>query len=126
MERIIERLQNEEKARETPGCIISKGIFLSNVFSGSSLLSSFEMARGYSPSLYASGSRGIDPKLLKTNIQQTTIRALQRILGYRIPNTLTKAAIKSGDRVFYYFKSTKKNEPIYWRTGVVSKVHYVL
>lgn len=110
IKRIIEKLQNDEGANEDAVRMAQKAIFLSNVFSGSKLLSSFELSREYTPSLVASGSRGINPEFLQAHAQQTAIRVLHRLLPSRTPQTLNRTAINVGDRVFYYYNSSKQNE----------------
>lgn len=120
IKQIVEKLRLEENIKhEGAANIITKAIFLSNAFSGSSIVSAFELARGYAPSLMGSGSRMVSEEMLQAHKQQAAIRALHRLLRSRNPKVIDRTAIKRGDEVLYYYNSTKNNEQKEWRSGIV-------
>lgn len=128
IKKIVEELQMDNSNRhEDTEMIITKAIFLSNAFSGSSILSAFELARGYAPSLSGSGSRMVSDDMLQAHKQQAAIRALHRLLRSRTPKVIYQTAIKTGDTVLYFYNSTNNIEPKEWRQGTVEKIydHYV-
>jgi len=55
-----------------PEVVVSRAAFLSNMFSGSSVLSSFELVRGYSPSVV-----GIPKHMVSENFSERTRNRLQ-------------------------------------------------
>lgn len=123
IKRILERLQMDEKSEDNARTIVKKAIFLSNVFSGSSIMSAFELTRGYTPSILGKGSQAVTEEMLKAHKQQEAVRAIHRLLRSRNPKVINCTAIKEGDKVLYYYNSTKGNEDKEWRTGVVKAVH---
>lgn len=60
--------------------LIARAAFLSNLFSGSKLLSSFEIIRGYSPSVVGLPKSFVTQELLDAHKEQAAIRSLQRLL----------------------------------------------
>ena len=58
---------------------ISRASFLTNLFHGNSILSSFQLAGGYSPSILGLPSRVVPVELLKAQIELATNRALQKL-----------------------------------------------
>lgn len=127
VKRIIEKLQMDDTILDDAGTIISKSMFLSNVFSGSSLLSAFQLTRGYSPSILGSPSKLINQQMLNAHKHQAAIRALHRLLRSRNPKVIDKTAIKPGDEVLFFYNSSKQNEDKEWRAGTILRVfdHYV-
>lgn len=123
IKRIVEKLQLDKSATEDGHSIIQKIPFLSNVFSGSSILSAFELARGYQPSILGTGSKAAGKDIIRAHLRQAAVRALHRLLRSRHPKISDKTAIKAGEDILYFYNSSKQNESKEWRTGVVKTVH---
>lgn len=118
LKRILERLQLD-KCSANDSTILARATFLSNIFSGSRLLSSFELVRGYTPSVLGLPKSSVTPELLEAYKEQVATRALQRLLSVRAPSTIPPADLEPGTEVFYFYKSSKQSEPVEWRPGVV-------
>ena len=119
---ILERLQ-KENTRAPDDTILSRAVFLSNYFSGSRILSSFELAHGYAPSILGVPSTNFSPELLSAHKQQIATRALQRLLRSRAPSTIQPSCITPGGLILFHYRSTKHNETDEWREGIVQSVH---
>lgn len=57
----------DEANQISPEVLLSRVAFLSNLFSGNRLLSSFELARGYSPSVFGIPTRHVSKDLLQAH-----------------------------------------------------------
>lgn len=119
---ILERLQSDNTAQDD-STILARATFLSNLFAGSSVLSSFELARGYTPSLIGQQQIYVTEELLEAHQQQAAVRALQRALRSRTPSSIPPRCIKPGDRVYFYFYTTSHAQKDEWRPGIVKSVH---
>lgn len=118
LKRIPEKLQFGENT-PTDTVLLSRATFLSNVFSGSRSLSSFELVRGYTPAVLGLPSSAISSELLSAYKQQAATRALQRLLSSRAPSTIPPSMLKEGTPILYFYKSSKQSEPVEWRSGTV-------
>lgn len=100
---------------------------MSNVFSGSKLLSSFELARGYSPSVLGIQPRMVSADLFQSAREQAATRAIQKLLKGRAPSTVPPSALPPGRSVLYFYRSSKASEPVGLRPGKVisSEAHRV-
>lgn len=121
VKRILERLAKADNDSK-PKLLVAKSCFLSNCLYGSKIMSAFELAKGYVPSIVGNPTRKIPQDLLDAHKQQAAIRALNKLLRGRRTTTLSEADIKEGDRVAYYYNSTKCSEQPEWREGTVSTV----
>ena len=115
---ILERLQ-KESTRASDHVILSRATFISNYFSGSRILSSFELARGYSPSILGVPKSLVTTELLSAHKEQVAVRALQRLLRSRTPSTVAPSSIQIVETVLFYYRSTKQNEPDQWLEGTI-------
>lgn len=102
--------------------LIRKACFLSNCLHGSRILSSFELARGYTPSIVGNPAQKIPAEILHDHKRQTARRALHKLLRARNNKILTKNDVKTDDRVGYFYNSSKGNERAEWREGKVRRV----
>lgn len=76
---IIARLDDEISSASI-NSIIEKASFLSNMFSGNKLLSSFELVRGYQPSVLSLPRSIVNQEILDAHKEQVATRKLQRLL----------------------------------------------
>lgn len=118
VKRILEKLQFDQ-TECTDAELISRAIFLSNMFTGSKALSSFELARRYAPSILGTPRRMVTEELMDAYKKQTATRALQKLSKGRNYSTCADT-IKPGDHVLFYYRSSKQNEPNEWKSGIVS------
>lgn len=102
---ILERTA-KESTFEPDRLILLRATFFSNCFSGTRILSSFELARGYAPSILGTSPRKVTPELMSAHKEQIAVRALQRLLHARAPSLIPPSSIKPGDIVLYYHSSS--------------------
>lgn len=100
LRRIIERLQFY-KITIDDNTLLSNATFLFNCLPGSHDLSSFKLARGYSPSVLGTPHNFVSPDILQGHIEQQATRALQRTLNSRYPSTIPPPQRKPGDPIFF-------------------------
>ena len=120
LKEIIRRLDTDISTADAY-LIAKRATFLSKMFSGSRLLSSFELVRGYSPSVLGLPSSEITEELLQAHKQQVATRALQRLMGSRAPATPAPEMFAPGDEVWVFYKSSKQNEKVEWVKAKVVK-----
>lgn len=108
--------------------IIARAVFLSNLFSGSRKLSSFQLAKGYTPSLLGVPNSRISIELLEAHKEQAATRALQTLLNSKNPTHLQRDILKSGDHIWVYFETSSKAKKKGWvkATVVEAQEHRVL
>lgn len=124
VKRILERLQSDE-SEATDGVVLSRAVFFSNCFCGNHLLSSFQQAKGYAPSLLGLPTRIVDEGLLEAHREQQAVRAMQRVAQAR--TTADNPHYKPGDAIYFFYRSSKQNEQDEWKKGTVvtTEQHYV-
>ena len=103
--------------------LVTRATFICNLFSGSQTLSSFELARGYHPSLIGIPSTQVSPDLLDAHTQQVATRALQRVLRSRTPNTPTPGMFQPGVVVWVWYSTSKQNEDDRWIKATIVRTH---
>lgn len=96
---ILERLQ-KDASRSSDAALLSRATFFSNVFCGSSILSSFELARGYKPALLGAHSRTVPHGLIEAYKDQTFRRALHRLMKSKTPRTTPESLLTPGTPIF--------------------------
>lgn len=115
----ILRKLNDEPSNADPHTLISRAAFLSNMFSGNRTLSSFELVRGYRPSVVGLPSTIVTSEILEAHKEQAAIRSLQRLLLSRAPSTTRKDLFSPNDPVWVFYKSSKQNEKVGWILATV-------
>lgn len=124
---ILEKISSERCSFKNES-IIARACFISNLFSGSKLLSSFQLARGYSPSILGVPSSIVPTVLLEAHKAQTATRALHKLLHSRSPNTVPANLLPRDRLIWVFHKSSRQNDPIRWEKAKVISTHphYVL
>lgn len=97
--------------------LLSRATFLSNIFSGSNVLSSFELMQGYKPAILGLSSEVVTADLMEAYKDQATFRALHRLMKSGNPQDLPPSCLLPGTEIFYYFKTSRQNIPVEWETG---------
>lgn len=115
---ILKRVERE-KTTATAMTLVARASFLGNMFSGSKVLSAFQLARGYSPSILGLPKSVVTPELLEAHREQVSIRAIHRILKARVPHTIPTRVLKPGTKVWVYFNTSKQNEATRWLAATV-------
>lgn len=92
---------------------------MSNVFTGSKTLISFELAREYTQSLLGLPPSTVSTDLVEAYKYQVEIRALQRLLSSRRPSTVSPSSLPPNIPGMYFYRSTKQNETTEWRASTV-------
>ena len=85
--------------------ILARATFLSNVLYGSKKLSSFEMTRGYVPSVCGLPSSNLATEMIKAHEEQVARRGLAVVINGRTPRTLKPDILEKGTKV-YFFRRT--------------------
>lgn len=97
----IESLRNDlTSASDT--VLLSRAIFFSNMFNGSSVLYSFELVRGYKPALHGANRWFVPNKLIEAYRDKEYTRVLQCMLRSRRPSFLSFSALASGFPIIYF------------------------
>lgn len=122
MKQIIRRM-DKELTNSNADDIVRRAIFMSNFFSGSRLLSSFQLARGYQPSILGIPQTVVPQDLLEAHIEQTSTRALQRAMKTNANNAAQQSTYQAGDQIWVWYESTKGNEHNEWILATVIRTH---
>lgn len=122
IKRVLDRIVKADSA-SSAATLVKKACFISNCLHGSKILSSFELARGYAPSIVGNPARKIPPDVLHAHKRQTAKRALHALLRSKNAKVMNSTDVEIGDRVGYYYNSSKANEKAEWREGKVKRIH---
>lgn len=106
IKRIIEKI-DKENSQDDQHTTIARATFFSNIFSGSTILSSFELVKGYSPSLLGIPTKVISQEILDAHKEQVATRAIQRLLKARSPNTPTAHMLPQGRKIYVFMKPSR-------------------
>ena len=118
---------NDELCQATPDTLLKRATFLSNMFSGNQTLSSFELVRGYRPSVVGLPRNIVTQELLDAHKEQVATRKLQRLLNSRNYNSHRPDLFNAGDRVWVFYRTSKQNEAVEWiaATVIAAYTHYL-
>lgn len=118
---ILERI-SKFSPELTVSSTIARSNFLSNLFSGSKLLSSFEQVRGYTPGICGLPNRTVPTDLIDAHKERMASRALHRLFSSKSPKLLTAKALPQGTKIYALLKSGS------WEPLVVSEAlqHYII
>ena len=123
---ILSRLSKEHSI-SSPHTLVARASFLTNMFHGNATLSSFQLARGYSPSILGMPSNDVSQELLDAHIESVAIRAIQKVLRSKVPNVPPYTSFKAGMRVWVFYKTSKQNERPRWvEARVVEAQEHIL
>ncbi len=98
--------------------ILSKATFLCNALRGNAKLSSFELARGYSPSLAGLPQTQTSKETLAAYYEQQSKRALTRMLRSNAPRVIKADLLPPRTPVYYFVKEAKQGK---WKKGFVDE-----
>lgn len=101
--------------------IIARALFLTNCIRGSKGLGSFNIVRGYRPSVSGIPAPMVTQEMTYAYISHEATSALNRMLVSRKPNELTESVIPPGTNILVYFKMSKQNDPVRWVNAKVVK-----
>jgi hypothetical protein len=96
---------------------LSHATFLSNILLGGKRLSSFELARGYFPSLLGLPCRGVSEVMFDLHQDASMRRAVHLFLQSASRSTLTQASLPRGTPVYYFVKAGAGHGS--WKQGFV-------
>lgn len=126
---VLERLvrsndEAAETARAADGVLLERANLLANLYVGNSVLSSFELFRGYSPSLVGMPSRFVTEKDVEAHVQLTTTRAISRMLPSKTFNPYVKLIIAIGQVVYVHTRNRPSSArgAVGWAKHVVYKL----
>ena len=113
----------DQDKNELHSHILSRATYLSNVLYGSRTLSSFEMVRGYTPSISGLPQSRITEIMTCAHQEQTARRALLSVYSARSPRTLKQDQLERGTAV-YFFRRVPK--PLWIQAWVRSTEEHVV
>lgn len=119
---IVKKLDREVMTSNAD-MVLSRTVFISNFFSVSRPLSSFQLVRGYHSSIIGLPSRVVSQELLDVHIEQTATRAIQRALRSNSSHFARQFAYRQDDVFFVWYDSSKQNEKDMWIKAKVINVH---
>lgn len=109
---VMERLSKHDKTSDVEEVVARSSLF-TNLIKGSNVLSSFQLAKGYSPSILGMSRNFVPQELLDAHIEITAARTIQKILKTKTPRVERRSALTLGKEVRVYLR-TKKPEPVSW------------
>lgn len=120
---VISRLC-EENTVASAATLVSRASFMTtgqvgNLFHESHALSSFRLARGYSPSLFRIPLSIVPGEILEAHIENTANIAIQKILRSRAHENVRANHLHPGTPVWVFYKSSKQNESATWISALV-------
>lgn len=115
---VLDKIQRAD-AHGTPELILARASFITNMMRGSKIMSAFQMARGYMPSILGIPRSIVSEEILEAHIERESVRALERIMRSKSPDVIDPAQITPGTRVMVFHNSTKHTEPNEWVPAVV-------
>ena len=96
--------------------ILSRATFLKNIMYGGKHLSSFELARGYRPSLFGLPQHPVSAEILQAHKEQVARRAVHAFIRSRNTSSVSKDILPPRTKVYFYRKVTNRGE---WLVGDV-------
>ena len=96
--------------------ILSCATFLKNVLYGGKEASSFELARGFTPSLCGLRQSPLSKQALRSHQEQVARRALEKLISSHPVHPLKTSVLPRGTSVYFYEKSAKSAS---WVRGFV-------
>ena len=74
------------------------------------MLSSFQLARGYSPSILGMPSQEVSQELLDAHVETVAIRAVQKVMRSKVSCVQPRTSFKAGMKAWVSYKTSKQNE----------------
>ena len=118
---ILGRLSKEATSASAQ-LLVSRASFMANLFHGSAVLSAFQLARGYSPSILGMAAKAVTPELLEAHKQTVASRAIQKVLRSRRNTLIPPGMLEPGNEIWVYFDTSAANDPARWLKAKVVEV----
>lgn len=103
----------------TPDELLSRATYLSNILYGSKLLSSFELARGYTPSISGLPASNLTEQLVEAHHEQAARRALHIFEKSKVPRPLQATDFEKDQEVYFFKRGPKFGT---WEVGWVRDI----
>lgn len=84
---------------------------------------SFQLARGYQPSVFGIPSSVVPQELSDSHVEQTATRALQKFMHSNAARSLPQYAYKKGEHVWVWYQSSKGKKKHEWIPGIIKQTH---
>lgn len=100
---------------------MERAVHFSNLFSGSSVLFSFELARGYVLAIVGNAQRFITQDIQTVHEEQTYTRSMKQLMRSRNKNITDSDHLLTYLPVIFYYKysNSKRNEPNECKEGII-------
>lgn len=112
--KIILRKLQIENCDDDPCELVTRAAFLSKVFVRNNVVCSFQLVRGYQPSIVRIPPEVMAQELLNTHVLQVAIRAFQTVLHENTSTKLDSSMISKDDKVWVRYSLLKGNEQDEW------------
>ena len=114
---ILSRLAKENTSA-SQSTLISRASFIANLFHSSAILSAFQLARGYTPSILGMPSCMVTPEVLEAHIESVAIRDIQKVVRSNIRNVEPHSSFEKGMRDWVFLRhQSKTSAHDGWRRG---------
>jgi len=100
--------------------ILARSTFLCNALRGNSKLSSFELAKGYQPSILGLPQTSVSKEILDAYREQQSKRSISRLLQSKNPSLIKEEALPRQTAVYYFVKDPSGHRGK-WKSGYVFK-----
>lgn len=97
---ILDKLQDDKCYTSIP-VNISRAVYFSNIISVSSVLSSFELARGYAPAIMGNARQFVTQDILTAHEERVATRTMQRLMTAKNNNPINNDRLLKGLPVLF-------------------------
>lgn len=122
VQRLLKDAEYAKNAHQHIACkaeVLSRATYLSNVMYGGKTMSSFEIAKGYTPRLNNLPQRHVPEEIVQAHAEQVARRSLKKLDKSKTPHVVARAKLKKGDEVYYFKRGDKRGK---WERGYVRAV----
>lgn len=123
---ILSRI-TKETTRASSNTLVARASFLTNMFHGNSILSSFQLARGYSPSILGIPNSRVTTEILNAYKRTSANRAIHRLLKSHDNHLIHPSSLPPGTKIWVYYNTSAQNDPTRWVRATVAEAlpHFV-
>lgn len=81
---------------------LSRASSMVNCFRGSKIMSAFQLARGYAPSILGLPGRVVSHNLLDAHVEKEATRAFELIIRAEVPSMVSPSMISPGTQILVF------------------------
>lgn len=118
---VIEKLRKED-TNGTLERIVARALLITNLIKESKVLNAFELARGYSHSIFGISRNIVPQDHLDAHVERKSLRELERMIRGKSTKGIDKTLLTKG-KVLIYHKRYKQNVPNEWVEAKIEDVN---